>query len=285
MSALTRRVWIAGLGIVAVAGAGAVGYRVWRDQEPAAPPTQDEAGQLVWRNWSGNQHAYPSARLAPASEDEVAALLRTAQGPIRPVGAGHSFTALVPTAGTLVTLDGVTGLVSHDASTHEATLWAGTKLGDLGPALAAIGQEMANLPDINKQSFGGAIATATHGTGRELRALHGEIQSLRIATPRGDILECSAAQHAGLFEAAKVGLGAYGIVTQARIRNQPLKRVFKRVSLMDQEEAYARWFEVVSAHRNAEMYFIPFTGLAALITLDETERRCARADPIRTQRF
>ena len=39
---------------------------------------------LPWRNWAGNQGCRPAARLAPATEDEIAALLAGGTGPIRP---------------------------------------------------------------------------------------------------------------------------------------------------------------------------------------------------------
>src|ERR1700693_4272797 len=64
------------------------------------------------------------------SEDDLAELLPKTPPPIRPVGTGHSFTSLVPTDGTLVSLDQMSGIVSHDAANNMATVWAGTRLGD-----------------------------------------------------------------------------------------------------------------------------------------------------------
>src|SRR6185295_5431871 len=138
---------------------------------PEGPPTQDAAGHLVWRNWSGLQYSYPTERAAPDSEEKLLDRITRAPAPIRPCGAGHSFTRLVPTDGTLLSLDGLAGLVTHDAENLRATLRAGKRLGAIGPALAAVGQEMPNLPDINKQSLAGALSTATHGTGRRYKAL------------------------------------------------------------------------------------------------------------------
>ncbi len=68
----------AGVGVVA-AGTGVVGYEAAtrEEPEPSAPPLTDKDGHLVWRNWSGIRHSYPSARLAPASEDELAHILKT----------------------------------------------------------------------------------------------------------------------------------------------------------------------------------------------------------------
>ena len=269
----TRRGLLTGAAVLAGgSAAGAVGYRVWRDQEPPSPPQTDGAGHLLWRNWSGIQSSYPVSRAAPANEDELAVILKGAPGPIRPVGAGHSFQPLVPTAGTLLSLDRMSGVLAHDPVAMTAQVKAGTRLGDLGPALAAIGQEMANLPDINTQSLGGALGTGTHGTGRGLKAIHGEVQSFRLATAGGDILDCSPTQHAEIFNAARVNLGAFGVVTEVTLKNKPLSTLLKRVELWDWHDACDAWPSLVQKHRNVEFYVIPFTGKAAVITGDETSR-------------
>lgn len=239
------------------------------DAEPPSPPTQDAAGHLVWRNWSGLHHSYPAERAAPDSDAAVVELLAKAPAPIRPVGAGHSFTQLVPTEGTLVTLDGLAGVVSHDAAKLQATVRAGTRLGDLGPALAAIGQEMPNLPDINKQSLAGALSTATHGTGRAYKALHGDVVAMRIATPARGLVDCDATRDPELFQAARVGLGAFGILTQVTLQNAGLVRVKKRVEPRQLEDVLDDWPSLIGKHRNVEFFALPFTGIAATITVDE----------------
>ncbi|GAM99975.1 oxidoreductase [alpha proteobacterium U9-1i] len=269
---VSRRTLLGAAGVVGAGVAGAVGYRAWRDREPPAPPSQDANGNLLWRNWSGIEHAYPTQRLAPASEDELATMLRDAAAPVRAVGAGHSFTGLATTDGSLLSLDRMSGIVSHDAAAHRATIWAGTRLADLGPALSEIGQEMPNLPDINKQSLAGGVATGTHGTGREFRALHGQITALRIAAPSGEIVECSASRNADLFNAARVGLGAFGVLTQIELQNAPLARVLKRTWVADLEETMEAWPSLQEAHRNVEFYAVPFTGYAAIIACDPTDR-------------
>ncbi|MBJ7418597.1 MAG: FAD-binding protein, partial [Niveispirillum sp.] len=173
--------------------------------------------------------------------------------------------------GTLITLDRMTGLISHDKVNSTAVAWGGTRLADLGAALAGIGQEMPNLPDINKQSLAGATATGTHGTGATLPALHGNITALRLVTGRGDILDCDVAHNAELFHAARLGLGAFGIVTQVTLQNSPLKRVERNVWLQPLEQTLADWPRLHQAHRNIEFYYLPFTDMTAVITHDETD--------------
>lgn len=268
---LSRRTLFLGLGALAAAGGGTIAYRLLRNHEPPAPAAMDANGRLLWRNWSGIQHAYPANRWAPASLDELSDKIASAAGPIRAVGAGHSFMPLVPTEGTLLTLDAMSGLVSHDAAVHTAVIKAGTRLADLGSLLAQIGQEMPNLPDINKQSLAGALATGTHGTGRAFKAMHGEVRSMQLVTAQGEVIECDAAQRSEVFNAARVNLGVFGIVTQVELKNRPLKRVLKRTYIASLDEAVALWPQLTSKHRNVEFYAVPFTGLAAIITVDETD--------------
>lgn len=268
---LTRRTLFPLLGGTLLAGGGIAAARVGHQPEPPAPPATDADNHLLWRNWSGIQHAYPQRRAAPADENELADLLRTAPGPLRAVGAGHSFMPLVPTPGTLITLDRMAGLDGHDPAAMTADVRAGTRLADLGPALAALGQEMPNLPDINKQSLAGALSTATHGTGAALKALHGNVAGFRLATADGRVLDCDADHNPEIFAAARVGLGAFGIITRVTLRNSPLRRVERRVWLQPLEQTLADWPTLHTAHRNVEFYYLPFTGMTAVITHDETD--------------
>lgn len=265
-----RRVLLGGAGLLALGGAGLAGRRAWLDREPDLPAATDARGRLLWSNWAGTESAYPAARAAPADEAELAALLPRAAAPIRPVGAGHSFTALVPTDGTMLALDRMGGLVSADRANATATVRAGTRLSALGPTLAAVGQEMPNLPDINKQTLAGALATGTHGTGKDYTALHGAVTAMRLVAPDGGVRECSRDADAELFHAARVGLGAFGVLSQVTLQNQPLTRVRKVVRLIDTEELLASWPALAANHRNAEFLVLPFTGKSALITHDVT---------------
>ena len=263
-----RNALLAGAAGVVAVGTGGVFLATREKPEPASPPSVNPQGRMLWRNWSGIESAYPAIRSAPKSETEVAQALKTAAAPIRPVGAGHSFTGLVPTSGTLMTLDQVAGIERWEGD--EAVVWTGTRLGALGPALAAKGRAMPNLPDINKQSLGGAIGTGTHGTGTAFKAIHGDITALRLATVGGEILDCDATHNTDVFNAARVSLGGLGVITQVRLRTSPNRRLHRHVWLEPLEQtlaqAEARW----AKHRNYEFYAVPFTDLAANITHDET---------------
>lgn len=279
-----RKALIAGGATVAVVGGSATAIGVANRDKPEPPaPASTKDGKVLWRNWSGIQHSYPAQRLAPKDEGELAAAMKSAPAPVRVVGAGHSFTGLVPTDGTLVTLDAMSGVSGWDG--ERAIVMAGTRLGALGPALAEKGRAMANLPDINKQSLGGALGTATHGTGRTLTAIHGDVTALTLVTADGQVIEADATRRPEVLSAAKVSLGALGVITRTTLNTTANRRLRRRVWVEPFEtslaEAEARW----DKHRNFEFYAVPFTGLAANITHDETDEPATVRPPAQDDAF
>jgi len=237
---------------------------------PASPATPAAAtAALPWRNWSGLQHCQPRLLATPADEAELRAVLRASGGTgLRCVGAGHSFTALVPTDATLLSLDAMSAFVGTDDAAQTATLQAGMRLAVLSQELDARGLALRNLPDIDVQSFAGAISTGTHGTGLALPAMHAEVTALHLVTANAEAIECSATREPELFAAARVSLGCLGVISEATVRTVPAfnlhRRVFLRplAAMLDEAPALAR------RHRNFEFYVLPFTGYAAGIAND-----------------
>lgn len=279
-----RTALIAGGAGVAVVGGGAGAIAVANREKPEPPsPPSTKDGKVLWRNWSGIQHSYPAQRLAPKDEGELAAAMKAAPAPVRVVGSGHSFTGLIPTDGTLVTLDAMAGITGWDGD--RAQVMAGTRLGALGPALAEKGRAMANLPDINKQSLGGALGTATHGTGRTLKAIHGDVTALTLVTATGQVIEADARRRPDVLAAAQVSLGALGVITRATLNTTANRRLKREVWVEPLEESLARAEARWAKHRNFEFFAVPFTGLAANVTHDETDAAATVRPPSQDDAF
>jgi FAD-linked oxidoreductase len=226
---------------------------------------------LPWRNWSGALLAHPAGRFAPGSETELVDWLRTTSGPIRPVGAGHSFTPLVPTDGHLLVLDRMAGLKDHDPDALTATFGAGTRLSRLGPQLEAVGQGPLILPDIDRQTLAGAISTGTHGTGLELHSLSGNVTRLRMATARGNLLEISEDSDPDLFLAACVSMGALGVLTEITLQNRAAYRLKARNWAQRIDEVLEGFEESAAAHRHFEMFPLTHSDYALVLAIDETD--------------
>jgi FAD-linked oxidoreductase len=190
---------------------------------------------------------------------------------LRPAGAGHSFSGLVPSDGALLFLDALAGLVSSDPGSLQAEVWTGTRLWQLGPALAAVGQALPNLPDIDYQTLGGALATATHGTGATLGSLSSRVTGLALATPGGELLECDAQRNAEVFHAARASLGALGVVTRVRLANRAPFRLVERSRFVELEPLLAELQSQRDAHPHFEFYAFPHSDVALAIATDEGE--------------
>lgn len=222
-----------------------------------------------WKNWSEVQQCQAQSLATPADEQALSDLLRKASGTVRCVGAGHSFTPLVPTNGTIVSLERLTGVLSHDKATMTATMRAGTRLAAISRQLDGSGLALHNLPDIDLQSLAGAISTGTHGTGANLQAMHADVLALRLVTPQGDVVEWDYVRHPEQMAAARVSLGSLGVITQATMRVVPSFSLHRKVWLRPLGEMLEQAGELARKHRHFEFYYLPFTGYAAAIVHDE----------------
>lgn len=185
--------------------------------------TRKPEGPTV-RNWSGSVRFTPATIAEPATEEDLADLLATVNargGHVRAIGAGHSFTPLAWTDDVLLRRDRLTGLVDADLETREVTLRGGTRIRDIAGLLAPHGLGLANMGDIDAQTISGALSTGTHGTGLGFTGYSGMLAGLRLALPDGRLLDVDPTHHPELFQAARVGLGAVGIITRARLRCVP----------------------------------------------------------------
>ncbi|MGG5752729.1 D-arabinono-1,4-lactone oxidase [Zafaria sp. Z1313] len=185
-------------------------------------------GVWAWSNWSGSERSRPSGVVVPSTDAEVAALLRRASEDgtrVKAVGGAHSFSPIAATDGLLLGLDALQGLVAVDAGRGEAVFRAGTRLHRVAGLLAPHGLALPTMGDIDRQSIAGALATGTHGTGLGFTGYSGIVAALRIALPDGRIVDCSERTEPELFQAARVGLGAVGVVLEATLRCVPAFRL------------------------------------------------------------
>ncbi len=233
----------------------------------------------TWSNWSGYQHAMPKEHAEPADLDALSHVVRTSPGPVRIVGTGHSFTPLVPTSGTILSLDRFSGVTSHDPETLTLTAGAGSKIGDLARAMYDVGQAFPNMGDIDKQAFGGALGTATHGSGVTLGAYHTQLQAIELVDGRGQVRSFSRAKNADDLLAVVPGLGAFGAITSVTLQNVASYRLRRRRWVLPIEEMIAEFMPMMSAHRSAEFYYIPHSRMALFIASDLSDEPAGARPP------
>lgn len=230
--------------------------------------------QNIWSNWSGSVQCSPKAILTPASEEEIKSIIRNCaieKSTIRTVGSGHSFTGLVSTDGTIISLDLYQGLESVDKENCEATVLAGTKLKILGEILLSNGLAQKNLGDIDVQSVAGAAGTGTHGTGPTFGSVSSQILEITLITASAEVLVCSETKNREIFKAAQVSLGALGIVTKIKLQLVPAYKLKYERAKSTFDDCLNNLEKYNKENRNFEFYWFPHTNGVQLKTLNITE--------------
>jgi len=232
---------------------------------------------IPWHNWSGAQVCIPAARLAPNDEGELAGMLKAAKGPVRAVGSGHSFSALVPTDGTLLSLSNMSGMIGSDASRLQSEFWAGTRVADMGEPLRQAGLAMPNMADIDYQTIAGAIATSTHGTGPKFGSYSTQVAGLRLVTAGGEVLDLDAQHQPELFNAARVSLGALGVVTRVRLQNRKAFRLHQKQWVQKTEDLLEDIDRLIRENDHFEFNAIIHSDVAVAQAQNETTETATMA--------
>lgn len=220
----------------------------------------------TWRNWGGNVAARPVREVTPASVDELAEAVRRAAEDglkVKAVGTGHSFTSIAATDGVLIRPQLLTGIRNIDRDNMTVTVEAGTPLKRLNLALAREGLSLTNMGDIMEQTVSGATSTGTHGTGRESASIAAQIKGLELVTADGSVLTCSekgTEEERALFAAARIGLGALGIVTAITFAVEPIFLLTAREEPMPFDKVLADFDELWAENEHFEFYWFPHTG-------------------------
>jgi len=231
----------------------------------------------------------------PRSTHEVADEVRKAAADgltVRMAGTGHSFTPVAATDGVLLRPGGMTSIRSVDAAAGLVTVEAGCPLQVLNASLLARGLSLANMGDIQVQTVAGATQTGTHGTGRDIGGMAAQVAGLELVLADGTVVTCSAdslpaaaasattapaaplpattppatpaapppaTTPPGLFDAARVGLGALGVVTAVTFRVVPAFLLEAREEPMQWSEVISRLDELTSENEHFEFYWFPHT--------------------------
>ncbi|KAA1025004.1 FAD-binding protein [Pseudonocardia sp. EV170527-09] len=224
-----------------------------------------------WRNWAGNQRTRPIRTVRARDTGDVVDAVRRAaeQGlRVRPLGSGHSFTGIgVPDGVGLTVPADLAGLRCDGAL---VTVPAGVTLHTLNRWLWARGRALPNLGDIDAQTVAGAISTGTHGTGAGYRGIADAVRGLLLVDGTGTVHTLDATREPDLFDLARVGLGALGVIVEVTLETVPAFHLHARESARPLAEVLDGLDALVAAHDHVEFYWFPHTTTAVLKTDDRT---------------
>ncbi len=226
--------------------------------------TASQGARSIWRNWSGSVECSPRV-VRPSSTDGIAEAVEDADE-LRAAGSGHSFSPLVATDETLVSLEEYTGVVSVDEDEGKGTARTGTVLAEFNTEIADHGLAMENLGDVDRQTVSGAVSTGTHGTG-QFGVIATQLSEAEMVTADGSVRTFSRGDDE--FGAAQVSLGALGVLTELEFDLVPsygLELVRRKESL---EDCLSNFHGYVEQNRNFEFFWFPNTRTAITKRLNE----------------
>ncbi|MBF6326906.1 D-arabinono-1,4-lactone oxidase [Nocardia transvalensis] len=218
-----------------------------------------------WVNWAGDQRCAPAEVATPRSAEEVAALLERAEAAgqaVRVAGAGHSFSDTVLTDGMLLNLSQLNRILQVDRASGLVRVEAGATLNELSNALHPMGLAFPNLGDIDVQTIAGATATGTHGTGAGFQNISAALHSVELMLADGSRVELDETSDPDGWRAARVSLGALGVVTAVTLQMVPsfvLEGVERPVPV---EEVLAELDGYVDGNDHFEFYMFAHSPLA-----------------------
>jgi L-gulonolactone oxidase len=227
-----------------------------------------------WRNWAGDQRCLPARIERPAGRGELVEAVKRAGDAgltMRAAGAGHSFTDAACTGGVLLDLERLNRVLEVDREAGLVKVEAGINLREMNETLWGYGLAVENLGDIDKQTAAGAVSTATHGTGSRFRNLSSQLEAVELVLSDGTLMEVSADQEADLLPAARVGLGALGVIATLTFRTVPAFTIRRLDSPLPLAETLARLDDLADGSDHFEFYVFPHTDVALLRQSDRTD--------------
>lgn len=201
----------------------------------------------------------PLREYTPTDEPTLARIVRSAAyrgRHVRPVGTGHSSSALVECSDYLLSLKEMQGVVRVDAANLRATVRPGTALAELGRRLYEHDLAMPNYGDIATQTIAGAIGTGTHGTGLRQQILSAQLIGARLVDGQGQIRTIQP-HDTDLLHALRVSLGVLGVFSELTLQLVPSFDVERREYHVRTEEALAQFDRLAQGNRSFDLYWYP----------------------------
>ncbi len=170
----------------------------------------------------------------------------------------------------LVSLDGMQEPLEIDHERGLARVQAGIRLYRLIDVLAEHDLGPTIIGSVTEQSLAGVMSTGTHGSS----LVHGNISSfvvgLRMVTGTGEVVELG--EHDPRLAAARVGLGALGIITEVTIRVEPSFRLRETTEVMSVDEAVASMAEISRSAEYVKVWWLPHTDAVMVFRYERTQQ-------------
>ena len=184
-------------------------------------------GTSLWQNWSGTEHADPARTVRPADAEELAAAVTAAASEglrVKAVGAGHSFSGIAVADGVQIDMGGLDQVVAVEQRTGLVRWRPGCRCtGSTRSrrARARAGDHGRHRPADDRRGDLDRDARQRGAVRRDLDA--GRALGWSSRTARSYV--CRDASGRSCSQAARLGVGALGVITEVTLQCVPAFRL------------------------------------------------------------
>lgn len=227
-----------------------------------------------WRNWAGSVQAQPNHYSYPGSFEEIQSeVLRAAEEGqrLRVAGSGRAFSPLCWTDENLMSLKNFHGIERWNEDRSRVWVRSGTRMGELGELLAASHCALEHWQGPAVQTLGGVINTGAHSSGRAFGSLSAQVSGVHLVCADGSARTINAQTHAHLFDAARLSLGALGVITHVELHCVPAYRLRRRSARARLEDVLPHLSEHLARNRAFNFRWYPHTNVVQLQSYNLTD--------------
>ncbi|MCO4763851.1 MAG: FAD-binding protein [Myxococcales bacterium] len=231
-------------------------------------------------NWSRTHHCTPARLERPRSEDTIIALVKNAADngdTIRVIGALHSWSDCAMSDGIVVSLDDMQQVLEVDRDGLRVRVQAGIRLARLNEELAAVGLALPIVGSVVEQSIAGVMSTGTHGSSLTHGNIPSAVVGMRLVTGKGDVLVLDEDHE--LLPAARVALGALGVITEVTLSVQPAFRLCETTETIPFDDAVRDMEAIARSAEYVKLWWLPHTD-AVIVFRSERTTEPGRISPV-----
>ena len=228
---------------------------------------------VAWRNWAGNVRLPSVGYYEPRSLRELQTAMREAGerfSSVRPVGHSFAWSGLMEGAEALISMKALDRPLA-DGVDLDGTQWvevqAGMTMDELTRRTSRLGKDLVGPTIFPDLSIGGLIATGSHGSGLGHGAFSDEILQLTLVDIKGEV---HVIQDGPELHAARVSLGALGVVYSVRVRVHDQFNVFVHDTPFPRDQLLDNLVEAVRSHEFVETGWFPLRPTMWVKAMDRT---------------
>lgn len=245
---------------------------------------EEDASDIEIVNWSATHACRPATYMEPHSLEEVTALLCDAHRKgtkLRVVGSAISPNGLGLSDEGMLSMVNCNRIRWVDPDTKQICVEAGARVSDVVEHLRPYGLTLQNFASIREQQIGGFIQTGAHGTGAAIPPVDDQVVAFTLITPACGVLKVSADENSELFELARVGLGALGVMGEITLQCVDAHVLQERTIVLTRAQIREQHAERLRNNQHVRYMWIPYEDAVVVvecnpIIIDDCEKKTSQ---------